>query len=154
MASVPWPLWQVSCWWFLVVVMEKEGVSLAVNREDVYQELLLESDAYETALVGNDAGALIAFFWDSPLAVRYGPSEHLYGSEEIAAFRHVRSPKNLDRKVLRKEVFTIGQSAGVVNVEFERVAAGVVTHGRMSQYWTRFPDAGWKIVSAHVSHAI
>ncbi len=27
-------------------------------------------------------------------------------------------------------------------------------HGRQSQVWVRFPDAGWKIVSAHVSHKV
>lgn len=122
-----------------------------VNKEGVLRSLEVEAARYEEALMANDAERLVQFFWDSPHAVRYGPNEHLYGSEEISRFRASRSPKNLQRTVTRREVTTIGESTGFVNVQFERVIDGEIQHGRMSQFWRRFPELGWRIVSAHVS---
>lgn len=122
-----------------------------VNIESVHQALETEACQYEEALMANDADRLIGFFWDSPHAVRFGPNEHLYGSDEISRFRAKRTSINLQRRVVRREVTTLGESTGFVNVQFERTIDGELQQGRMSQTWFCFPDVGWKIVSAHVS---
>lgn len=121
------------------------------NIESVRKALDTEACLYEEALMANDADRLIEFFWDSPHAVRYGPNEHLYGSEAISRFRANRTMKTLQRRVIRREVTTLGESTGFVNVQFERTIDGELQQGRMSQTWFCFPDLGWKIVSAHVS---
>jgi hypothetical protein len=36
-----------------------------------------------------------------------------------------------------------------VNLEFK--VRGLDLIGRQSQTWVRFPDVGWKVISAHVS---
>lgn len=107
-------------------------------------------DAYEAALIGNDVPVLDALFWDSPHAVRYGVTESLYGVAEVRAFRKARANIDLARVITRLEITTLGKSAGIVNLEFERQINGAVRHGRQTQFWTKFNE-GWKIVSAHVS---
>ncbi|MCH6258586.1 nuclear transport factor 2 family protein [Puniceicoccaceae bacterium K14] len=125
--------------------------SFEVNKKRAYHELCQLSDEYEEALVTNDVESLVKLFWDSPHTVRYGPTEHLYGSDEIAQFRAKRLAKGLQRRVTRKAVFTVGENSGMVNLEFEKVIDGEKRHGRQSQHWMRLPGLGWKILSAHVS---
>jgi Protein of unknown function (DUF3225) len=62
-----------------------------VNDPAVVAELSALHDEYETALMNNDVEKLTRFFWDSPLALRFGVRENLYGSHEIEAFRKTRS---------------------------------------------------------------
>jgi len=81
---------------------------------------------------------------------RFGPSESLYGIDEINAFRKGRSPANLARESKRLDIVTFGKDFAVVNLAFERVTEGKVTRGRQSQTWARLPE-GWRIVSAHIS---
>jgi hypothetical protein len=50
---------------------------------------------------------------------------------------------------IRLEVLTLGRDLATVNLEFK--IRGREAIGRQSQTWVRFPDAGWKVVSAHVS---
>lgn len=122
----------------------------AVNNPSVVAEIRALHEQYEAALVGNDVVALKNFFWDSPLALRFGVAESLYGAEAIEAFRKARSPIGLEREVSHLQIVTFGQDCASVTLEFLRKAGGVTRHGRQSQMWRKFAE-GWKIVSAHVS---
>jgi hypothetical protein len=89
-------------------------------------------------------------FWASPLAMRFGATENLYGIDEIEAFRKARPSAGLARKVTRLDIVTFGRDFGSVTLEFERQAADQLIRGRQSQVWARLPE-GWRIVAAHVS---
>ncbi len=102
---------------------------------------------YEEALVTNDVASLDAFFWRSPLAIRYGGGENLYGYEAIAAFRAARSPAGLARRLQRTVITTFGRDFATANTEFLRDSPRI---GRQTQTWARMPE-GWRIVSAHIS---
>ena len=117
-----------------------------INDPDVVAELTKLHEEYETALVNNDVEALTRFFWNSPLALRFGVRENLYGADEIDAFRKARSPVGLDRKMFNVRIVAFGSQCGIVTIEFLRQQH----HGRQSQVWWKFPE-GWKVVSAHVS---
>ncbi|MGY2980358.1 AtzH-like domain-containing protein [Thermostichus sp. OS-CIW-30] len=106
---------------------------------------------YEAALTSNDVPTLNRLFWDSPQVVRFGVGENLYGGDEIKAFRQRRPPTNLAREMLRLQVVTFGADCGSVTLEFRRPVNGIPRLGRQSQMGYRFPDIGWKIVSAYVS---
>jgi|GEM_PF-275676 len=125
-----------------------------INDSTVVAEVTACCEAYEQALVANDVPTLTRFFWDSPHAVRFGVGEQLYGAEAIVAFRQQRVINFTDRKTLRLTVLTLGQDTAVSMLEFSVVVAGQKRQGRQTQVWTRFEDANWKIVSAHVSHAV
>lgn len=111
-------------------------------------EVRARFDAYETALMTNDVAALDDFFWPSPLALRFGAGESLFGFAEIAAFRAARggSPQ---RTLRNTRITTFGTTNAVAATEFVR--AGEPRIGRQTQVWVKFPDLGWRIVSAHVS---
>lgn len=121
-----------------------------LNDPAVVAEVNALHEAYEAALVGNDVEALTEFFWDSRLALRFGPSESLYGADEILAFRKARPAKDLARSVSNLQIVTFGPDTAVVTLEYDRSISGVLRHGRQSQVWRKFPE-GWTIVSAHVS---
>jgi hypothetical protein len=121
---------------------------MTVNEPDVLTEVTAAVDAYETALMANDVEALDAFFRDAPETVRYGVAENLYGFKAIAEFRIGRSGGSPQRLRLRTEITTFGRDYAIANVEFLR--EGAKRPGRQSQAWIR-TEAGWKIVSAHVS---
>jgi hypothetical protein len=121
-----------------------------VNDPAVVAELSALHEEYEKALVNNDVEKLTQFFWNSPLALRFGVRENLYGAEEIEAFRKGRSPIGLDRQISKVKIVTFGDDCGIVTLEFSRNQAGNVPQGRQSQVWKKLPE-GWKIVSAHVS---
>jgi hypothetical protein len=111
-------------------------------------ELQARFAAYELALGENDVAALDDFFWESPLAVRFGASESLYGFAAIAAFRAARG-KTPPRKLQATQVTAFGTDYGVTVTEFVR--QGEARLGRQTQVWVKFSAVGWKIVSAHVS---
>lgn len=119
---------------------------LSINDPAVVAEVRALHEEYETALVNNDVEKLTRFFWDSPLALRFGVRENLYGAEQIDAFRKSRSPVGLDRKMFNVQIVTFGSQCAVVTLEFQRGEH----HGRQSQVWMKLPE-GWKVVSAHVS---
>ena len=121
---------------------------MIVNDPDIVAEVRAAADAYETALMDNDVEALDGAFWDSPHTVRMGVAENLYGFAEIAAFRVGRTGGSPTRDRLRVEIATFGRDFAVVNTEFRRT--GATQTGRQTQTWVR-TDAGWKVVSAHVS---
>ena len=123
---------------------------MQVNDPAAVAELAALYPAYERALVTNDVDSLTKFFWESPLATRFGATENLHGFEEIARFRLSRPATNLARTIRRLDIVTFGPDHGQITLEFERSMEGRTVHGRQSQLWVRFPE-GWRIVSAHVS---
>lgn len=125
---------------------------MEVNRADILAEVQRLCADYDKALKANDVAALVGFFWDDGRAMRLGVTEELYGAEAISAFRQARVVNFQDRINLRETVVTFGENLAIATVEFSASANGAPRHGRQSQIWVRFPDAGWKIVSAHISH--
>jgi Protein of unknown function (DUF3225) len=119
-----------------------------INIPEVLEQLTLQSDRYESALVSNDVAVLDELFWDSPHTLRYGATENLYGYAEICAFRASRPSVGLQRTVLKTVITTYGHDTGTVNIEFQRL--GSERTGRQSQTWIRTPQ-GWRVVAAHVS---
>lgn len=105
-------------------------------------------ERYERALTGNDVAVLDELFWNSPLTVRLGATENLYGYEAIQAFRKGRSPKGLMRDLRNTRLTTYGDGFGHASTEFVR--DGEARIGRQTQTWVRMPQ-GWRIVAAHVS---
>ena len=103
---------------------------------------------YEAALVDNDVETLDALFWPSPLTIRYGPGESLYGQEEILAFRRARPAAGLARTLRRTVITTFGTDLATASTEFTR--EGVEAIGRQMQTWVRMAG-GWRVVAAHVS---
>lgn len=121
---------------------------METNLPDVLAEVNAVFDEYERALVGNDIDVLDKLFWNSPLTLRYGAGENLYGYDAIRAFRQGRPAGNLEREVTARQVTTYGRDLAVANIEFRRASSTKV--GRQSQTWVRMPE-GWRVVSAHVS---
>ncbi|WP_207482845.1 oxalurate catabolism protein HpxZ [Arenibaculum pallidiluteum] len=120
----------------------------AVNIPEVLAEVTALFERYERALVGNDLATLDALFWDSPLVLRYGAGENLYGIDAIRAFRAERPAGDLARDLTRTVITTFGRDFATANTEFRRRNSGRT--GRQSQTWVRLPQ-GWRIVAAHVS---
>lgn len=120
-----------------------------INLPDVVEEVTQLFHRYERALVSNDIDTLNELFWNSPLTVRYGINENLYGHKAIEAFRRARSPAGLGRSLTNTVITTYGRDMATANTEFRRTVTPRV--GRQSQTWLRLP-AGWRIVSAHVSY--
>ena len=123
-----------------------------INKASVIGELALLFDEYEKALVANDVPVLQEFFWPSPLALRYGATEELHGSDEIDTFRKNRVINFSERTTVRKDIVTFGDDLGIATLEFTVKVGSEKRQGRQSQIWVRFEDLGWRIVSAHVSH--
>ena len=119
-----------------------------INRPEILAEVNAVFDAYEAALVGNDVAVLDRLFWHSPLTLRYGAGENLYGYEAIQAFRQARPGAGLARTVTARQVTTFGQDTAVAHIEFRREGSERI--GRQSQTWVRMPE-GWRVVAAHVS---
>jgi len=120
------------------------------NIPEVVAEVRALFERYEQALIDKDVAVLDATFWDSPHTIRYAMHEHGYGFAEIHAHRVARPPgPGTKDKRIRLEILTLGRDLATVNLEFK--VRGKELIGRQSQTWVRFPGAGWKVVSAHVS---
>jgi hypothetical protein len=119
-----------------------------INLPHVLAEVHAVCDRYKHALVSNDVAVLDELFWRSPLTLRYGATENLYGHDEIAAFRAGRPGTGLARRVLRRVITTYGPDMATCNLEFQREGSPLT--GRQSQTWLRTAD-GWRVVAAHVS---
>jgi hypothetical protein len=119
-----------------------------INLPDVLAELTAVFERYEDALVHNKVDVLNELFWESPLTIRYGVAENLYGWEMIRDFRSARPGQNLERAILRQVITTYGRDFGTTQIEFQR--EGSIRRGRQSQTWARAPQ-GWRVVAAHVS---
>ena len=104
---------------------------------------------YERALNDNDVPGLTAWFWTSPLTIRFGLAENLYGHEAISAFRRARPSVDIRRTIANTVITTYGLDFATANTEFTKRDSG--RRGRQSQTWMRTED-GWRVVSAHVSY--
>ena len=123
---------------------------LTPNLPDVVAEVRALFERYEQALIDKDVDVLDATFWKSPYTIRYAMSEHGYGFDQIHAHRVRRPPGPGTKEVRRRlEILTLGRDIATVNLEFK--VRGQAQVGRQSQTWVRFPDVGWKVISAHVS---
>jgi Protein of unknown function (DUF3225) len=122
---------------------------LAINLPDVVAEVTAAFEAYEKALVSNDVAGLDQFFWKSPMAIRYGGTESLYGYDEIAAFRAARPPQGLARLLEKTSITTFGRDFATTSTLFQRDSSPGKT-GRQMQTWVRMAE-GWRVVAAHVS---
>ena len=121
---------------------------MEINHPETLAEVTRQFARYEQALTSNDVPVLDELFWHSPHTLRYGATENLYGSDEIAAFRAARPGQGLQRSVTRTVITTFGRDFATANIEFVR--AGSDRIGRQSQTWVRLPE-GWRVVAAHVS---
>lgn len=121
---------------------------MRIDDPEVLAEVRAEFERYETALVANDREALVEFFLDSPTTVRFGIDDAQYGHDELAAFRRSEAVATPPRDLRRTVITALGRDVAVANTEF--VPHGTTAVGRQSQTWLR-TDAGWKVVSAHVS---
>ena len=123
---------------------------LTANIPEVVEEIRERFERYERALVDKDVDVLDATFWNSPHTIRYALHENGYGFDEIHAHRVRRPPgTNIKERRVRLEILTLGRDYATVNLEFKVRGHDLV--GRQSQTWARFPEIGWKVVSAHVS---
>ena len=120
-----------------------------INLPEPKAEMEIAFMRYETALNENDLAVLDELFMDSPLTIRYGIAENLYGKAEISGFRSGRSPLGLNRSISRTVITTYGRDFATAMTLFSRAsAAGKI--GRQSQTWIR-TLTGWRVVAAHVS---
>jgi ketosteroid isomerase-like protein len=125
-------------------------MSLEVNIPDVVAEVRDCLDRYNAAINAGDADTLNGFFWSSPHTVRLGQSEHLFGYDEIAAFRSGTWKPGPERLLERAVITTFGRDFATASALFRRAGAPDGPINRQSQAWARFPE-GWRIVAAHVS---
>lgn len=122
-----------------------------IDHPAAHAEVSAAFAAYEAALMANDLEALDGFFWQSPSTVRFGVGESLFGFEAIAAFRVGRKGGSPQRQLRSTQIICFGETSALTTTEFIR--EGEVRIGRQSQTWVKFPEHGWRIVSAHVSLA-
>jgi hypothetical protein len=121
---------------------------MQINQPEILHEVSAAFARYEDALVNNRVEVLDELFWTSPLTVRYGAAENLYGIDEIRAFRQARPSAGLARTLRRTVITTFGRNHATAMTEFFR--DGTTRTGRQSQTWVRMPE-GWRVVAAHVS---
>jgi hypothetical protein len=121
---------------------------MQINQPEILHEVSAAFARYEDALVNNRVEVLDELFWTSPLTVRYGAAENLYGIDEIRAFRQARPSAGLARTLRRTVITTYGRDHATAMTEFFR--EGTTRTGRQSQTWVRMPE-GWRVVAAHVS---
>ena len=123
---------------------------LTPNLPDVVAEVRDLFERYEQALLDKNVDVLDATFWNSPYTIRYALHENGYGFDAIHAHRVARPPgTNIKERRIRLEILTLGRDFATTNLEFKVKGREMI--GRQSQTWVRFPDVGWKVVSAHVS---
>jgi hypothetical protein len=120
------------------------------NIPEVVAEVRELFERYEQALVDKNVAVLDATFWNSRHTIRYALHENGYGFDAIHAHRVARpAGPGIKEQRIRLEILTLGRDLATVNLEFKVRGRNLI--GRQSQTWVRFPDVGWKVVSAHVS---
>ena len=123
---------------------------LTPNIPEVVAEVTELFERYEQALVDKNVAVLDATFWNSPHTIRLANAEHGYGFDRIHAHREARPPgPGTKEKRLRLDVLTLGRDMATVTLVYK--VRGRDMTGRQMQTWVRFPDAGWKVIAAHVS---
>jgi ketosteroid isomerase-like protein len=120
---------------------------MQLNRPDVVAEVIAVFTDYEQALVADEADRVVGFF--APGAVRFGIADQQAGLDEQLAWRRAQPPLPPGRRLKDTVVTTYGADVAVVTTLFGYPGSDVL--GRQSQTWVRLP-AGWRIVTAHVSH--
>lgn len=121
---------------------------LEINIPAVLAEVTQAFNRYEAALTSNDISVLEASFWNDPRVVRFALFDNGYGPDAIAQSRRARGIIDLRRTLMRTVITTFGHDFATANTEFRRDDSG--KEGRQTQTWVR-TEAGWKVVSAHVS---
>jgi hypothetical protein len=123
---------------------------MQIDLADVLAEVTACFEAYERALMGNDAAALIGFFWAHDKTLRYGIAEELHGIAEIAGYRQAQAAAGgyRARRLARTVITTFGRDFATASTTYVRDSDGRL--GRQMQTWARLPE-GWRIVAAHVS---
>lgn len=121
---------------------------MTINEPKVLAEVTAAFERYDRAVNDNDVQALTESFWDSPLTVRYGIAEQLYGYEQIARFRVSNRLQNQRRERIRVVITTFGGDFATASLEYRRLESGRI--GRQMQTWVKTPD-GCRVVAAHVS---
>ena len=126
-----------------------DSLTVEINNPEVVAEVSALFKRYQDAILSNDTALLNELFWKSPLTIRYGSAENLYGHDAIAAFRAGIAPGQHARVVMKEIVTTYGRDFATTNCEYTRGQH----KGRQTQMWARLPE-GWRIVSAHVSYMV
>ena len=125
-------------------------IDVTPNIPEVVAEIREVFERYEEALIDKNVAILDATFWDSPHTIRYALHENGYGFAEIHAHRVARpAGPGIKERRIRLEILTLGRDLATVNLEFKVRGKDLI--GRQSQTWVRFPELGWKVISAHVS---
>ncbi len=125
-------------------------IDMTPNIPEVVAEVRALFERYEQALIDKDVAVLDATFWDSPHTIRYALHENGYGFDAIHAHRIARPPgRGIKERRRRLEILTLGRDLATVHLEFKVRGRDLI--GRQSQTWVRVPDAGWKVIAAHVS---
>ncbi len=123
---------------------------LTANIPEVVAEVRDLFERYEQALIDKNVEVLDATFWNSPHTIRLALYEHGYGFDRIHAHRVARPPgPGIKERRIRVDIVTLGRDLATVNLVFKVRGKDLI--GRQSQTWVRFPDAGWKVIAAHVS---
>ena len=122
-------------------------MTVIVDDPETLAEVTAIFEAYEKALLANDADTLDAMFLTSDTTVRYGVAEVQYGIEEVRAFRAAQKP--FDRTLSKTLITTYGSDLAIASTLFHRDDFPGET-GRQMQTWIRTDD-GWKVAAAHVS---
>jgi hypothetical protein len=121
------------------------------NIPEVVEEVREKFERYEQALIDKNVEVLDDTFWNSPHTIRLAIHENGYGFDEIHAHRVRRPPgPGIKLERLRLEILTLGRDVATVNLIFKMRGRGDAP-ARQTQTWVRFPNLGWKVVSAHVS---
>ncbi|MDB5375760.1 MAG: hypothetical protein JWR00_206 [Rubritepida sp.] len=121
------------------------------NIPEVVEEVREKFERYEQALIDKNVEVLDDTFWNSPHTIRLAIHENGYGFDEIHAHRVRRPPgPGIKLERLRLEILTLGRDIATVNLIFKMRGRGDAP-ARQTQTWIRFPNLGWKVVSAHVS---
>lgn len=121
------------------------------NIPEIVEEIREKFERYEQALIDKNVEVLDETFWNSPLTTRLAIHENGFGFDEIHAHRVRRPPgPGIKLERLRLDILTLGRDLAVVNLIFKMRGRGDLP-ARQTQTWVRFPDLGWKVVSAHVS---
>ena len=120
------------------------------NIPEVVAEVRDLFERYEQALIDKNVEVLDGTFWNSPHTIRLAHHEHGYGFDRIHAHRVARVPgPGTKEKRLRLDIVTVGRDIATVTLVYK--VRGRDMTGRQMQTWVRFPDAGWKVIAAHVS---
>ena len=94
---------------------------MTINEPQVLAEVTAAFERYDRAVNDNDAEVLTGSFWNSPLTVRYGLAEQLYGYEQIGQFRVSNRLQNQRRERIRVLITTFGNDFATASCEYRRL---------------------------------